>query len=198
MLAERPVTWSGALRPPLDNQSVYPKTESGRLTTWIGVGGTPQSVMRAAHYGLPMMLAVIGGDPKRFLPFADLYRRGLKDLGKPELPVGLHSHGFVGETDAQAKEDLFADYKRMRDKIGAERGWSPMSRADFEREIEHGSLYVGSPETVARKIAASVKALGISRFDMKYSAGPLSHAKMMRSIELYGRKVIPLVREMLA
>jgi alkanesulfonate monooxygenase SsuD/methylene tetrahydromethanopterin reductase-like flavin-dependent oxidoreductase (luciferase family) len=185
------------LRPPLDNQSVYPKTESGRLTTWIGVGGTPQSVMRAAHYGLPMMLAVIGGDPKRFLPFADLYRRALNETGKAELPVGLHSHGFVGETDAQAKEDLFADYKRMRDKIGAERGWSPMSRADFEREIEHGSLYVGAPETVARKIAATVKALGVSRFDMKYSAGPLSHEKMMRSIELYGRKVIPLVREML-
>jgi len=198
VLKEQPVTWSGALRPPLQNQSIYPKTESGRLTTWIGVGGTPQSVMRAAHYGLPMMLAVIGGDPKRFLPFADLYRRALKDMGKAELPVGLHSHGFVGETDAQAKEDLFADYKRMRDKIGAERGWSPMSRADFEREITHGSLYVGSPETVARKIAASVKALGVSRFDMKYSAGPLSHGKMMRSIELYGRKVIPLVREMLS
>jgi alkanesulfonate monooxygenase SsuD/methylene tetrahydromethanopterin reductase-like flavin-dependent oxidoreductase (luciferase family) len=185
------------MRPPLENQSVYPKTESGRLTTWIGVGGTPQSVMRAAHYGLPMMLAIIGGDPKRFAPFADLYRRALKELGKAELPVGVHSHGFVGETDAQAREDLFADYKRMRDKIGAERGWSPMSRADFEREIEHGSLYVGAPETVARKIAATVKALGVSRFDMKYSAGPLSHEKMMRSIELYGRKVIPLVREML-
>ena len=197
VLAERPVTWSGTTRPPLDNLSVHPKTESGRLTTWIGVGGTPQSVMRAAHYGLPMMLAIIGGDPKRFAPFADLYRRALKETGKAELPVGVHSHGFVGETDAQAKEDLFADYKRMRDKIGGERGWSPMSRADFEREIEHGSLYVGSPETVARKIAATVKALGVSRFDMKYSAGPLSHEKMMRSIELYGRKVIPLVREML-
>ena len=102
------------------------------------------------------------------------------------------------ETDAQAREDLFADYKRMRDKIGAERGWPPLTRADFEREIEHGSLYVGSPQTVARKIAATVQALAVSRFDMKYSAGPLSHEKMMRSIELYGSKVIPLVREMLA
>jgi alkanesulfonate monooxygenase SsuD/methylene tetrahydromethanopterin reductase-like flavin-dependent oxidoreductase (luciferase family) len=167
------------------------------LTTWIGVGGTPQSVVRAAHYGLPMMLAVIGGDPKRFAPFADLYRRALNEAGKAELPVGLHSHGFVGETDAQAREDLFADYKRMRDRIGAERGWPPMSRADFEREIEQGSLYCGSPETVARKIVASAKALRISRFDMKYSAGPLSHDRMMRCIELYGRKVIPLVREMM-
>lgn len=197
VLREQPVTWSGTTRPPLADQSVYPKTQSGRLTTWIGVGGTPQSVLRAAHYGLPLMIAVIGGDPRRFAPFADLYRRALREMGKPELPVGLHSHGFVAETDAQAREDLFADYKRMRDKIGAERGWPPMTRGDFEREIEHGSLYVGSPETVARKITASVKALGVSRFDMKYSAGPLSHEKMMRSIALYGGKVIPLVREML-
>jgi alkanesulfonate monooxygenase SsuD/methylene tetrahydromethanopterin reductase-like flavin-dependent oxidoreductase (luciferase family) len=198
VLKQQPTTWRGTTRPPLENQSVYPKTESGRLATWIGVGGTPQSVMRAAHYDMPMMLAIIGGDPKRFVPFADLYRRALGEMGKPELPVGVHSHGFVAETDAKAREDLFADYKRMRDKIGGERGWSPMSRTDFEREIEHGSLYVGSPETVARKITATVKALKASRFDMKYSAGPLSHEKMMRSLELYGRKVIPLVREMLA
>jgi alkanesulfonate monooxygenase SsuD/methylene tetrahydromethanopterin reductase-like flavin-dependent oxidoreductase (luciferase family) len=109
----------------------------------------------------------------------------------------VHSHGFVGESDAQAKEDLFGDYKRMRDRIGAERGWPPLTHADFEREIAHGSLYVGSPETVARKIVSTVKALGVARFDLKYSAGPLSHEKMMRSIELYGRKVIPLVRDML-
>jgi probable LLM family oxidoreductase len=197
VLKEQPVTWRGALRPPLQNQGVYPKTESGRLTTWIGVGGTPQSVVRAAHYGMPMMLAIIGGEPRRFAPFADLYRGALKELGKAELPIGVHSPGYVGETDAQAREEFFGDYKRMRDKIGAERGWPPLTRADFEREVEHGSLYLGSPETVARKIAATVKALGVSRFDMKYSAGPLSHAKMMRCIELYGRKVIPLVREML-
>ena len=198
VLQEKPVTWSGSIRPPLKNQSVYPKTQSGRLTTWIGVGGTPQSVMRAAHYGMPMMLAIIGGDPRRFTPFADLYRRALQEMGKPALPVGVHSHGFVGETDAEAREELFADYKRMRDRIGAERGWPPLTRADFEREIEHGSLYVGAPETVARKIAGTAKALGVSRFDLKYSAGPLSHEKMMRSIELYGREVIPLVRDMLA
>ena len=198
VLTQQPVTWSGSIRPPLKNQNVYPKTESGRLVTWIGVGGTPQSVMRAAHYGMPMMLAIIGGDPRRFSPFADLYRRALQEMGKPEMPLGVHSHGFVGETDAKAREDLFADYKRMRDKIGAERGWPPLTPADFEREIEHGSLYVGAPETVARKIAGTAKALGVSRFDLKYSAGPLSHEKMMRSIELYGRKVIPLVREMIA
>ena len=198
VLTQQPVTWSGQLRPPLKNQSVFPKTESGRLTTWVGVGGTPQSAVRAAHYGMPMMLAIISGDPKRFAPFADLYRRALKEMNKPELPVGVHSHGFVGETDEAARADLFADYKRMRDKIGAERGWPPLTPADFAREIEHGSLYVGSPETVARKIAATVKALGAARFDLKYSAGPLPHEKMMRSIDLYGRKVMPLVRDMLA
>jgi probable LLM family oxidoreductase len=198
VLKQQPVTWRGHLRPPLQNQSVYPKTESGRLTTWIGVGGTPQSAMRAAHYAMPMMLAIIGGDPRRFTAFADLYRRALHQMGKPELPVGVHSHGFVGETDAQAKDLLFTDYKRMRDKIGAERGWPPLTPSDFAREIEHGSLYVGSPETVARKIVSTVKAVGAARFHMKYSAGPLSHEKMMQSIELYGRKVIPLVRDMLA
>src|SRR3974390_1271935 len=198
VLTQQPVTWRGNLRAPLNSQNVYPKTQSGRLTTWIGVGGTPESVMRAAHYGMPMMLAIIGGDPKRFAPFADLYRRALEQLGKPQLPVGVHSHGFVGDHDAQARESLFPDYKRMRDKIGAERGWPPLTRTDFEREIEHGSLYVGSPETVARKIASTARTLGVARFDMKYSAGPLSHEKMMRSIELYGRKVIPLVRDMLA
>ena len=197
VLTQQPVTWSGTTRPPLKNQNVFPKTESGRIKTWIGVGATPQSVLRAAHYGLPLMLAIIGGDPRRFAPFADLYRRALAQAGKPELPVGVHSHGFVAATDAQAKEDLFADYKRMRDRIGAERGWPPLTRDHFEQEIAHGSLYVGSPATVARKIVATVQALALARFDMKYSAGPLPHDKMMRSIELYGRKVIPLVREML-
>ncbi len=198
VLTQEPVTWRGSTRPPLQRQSVFPKTESGRLKTWIGVGVTPQSAMRAARYGMPLMLAIIGGDPRRFAPFADLYRRALAEAGKPELPVGVHSHGFVGATDADAKEALFADYKRMRDRIGAERGWPPLTRDHFEQEITHGSLYVGAPETVARKIVATVKALGLSRFDMKYSAGPLSHDKMMRSIELYGRRVMPLVRDMVA
>ncbi|MDP2296463.1 MAG: LLM class flavin-dependent oxidoreductase [Pseudolabrys sp.] len=197
VIKQQPVTWSGNTRPPLKNQPIFPKTESDGLTTWIGVGGTPESVMRAAHYGFPMMLAIIGGDPKRFAPFVDLYKRVLDDMKKPMLPVGVHSHGYVAETDAQAREELFTDYKRMRDKIGAERGWAPFGTAEFEREMAHGSLYVGSPETVARKIAATVKALGASRFDMKYSAGPLPHARMMRCIELYGHKVAPMVRDIL-
>jgi alkanesulfonate monooxygenase SsuD/methylene tetrahydromethanopterin reductase-like flavin-dependent oxidoreductase (luciferase family) len=144
------------------------------------------------------MLAIIGGDPARFTPYADLYRRAFAQLGEPVLPIGVHSPGYVAATDELAREEFFSDYKQMRDRIGGERGWPPMGRDEFENEVRHGSLYLGSPETVARKIAATVKTLGLSRFQMKYSAGPLSHEKMMRCIGLYGEKVVPLVRDMLA
>ncbi|BDZ44324.1 LLM class flavin-dependent oxidoreductase [Naasia aerilata] len=198
LLEEGPVTWSGSLRASLANQEVYPKTDSGHLKTWIGVGGSPESVVRAARYGIPMLLAIIGGDPKRFLPYADLYRRALTQLESDPLPIGVHSPGHLAPTDEEARTQLFPHYKAMRDRIGRERGWSPMSTGEYEQEIEHGSLYVGSPETVARKIAATASALGIARFDLKYSAGPLPHDAMMRSIELYGTQVIPRVRELLA
>ncbi|WP_019173397.1 LLM class flavin-dependent oxidoreductase [Pseudaminobacter salicylatoxidans] len=192
------VTWQGSIRPPLNEQSVYPPTESGTLKTWIGVGGSPESVIRAARYDLPLMLAIIGGDPKRFRPFVDLYHRALDQLGQDTKPIGVHSPGYVADTDEQAREELWPNYKKMHDRIGAERGWPPTSRATFDSEADMGSLYVGSPETVARKIASTVKALGISRFQMKYSNGPLPHEKMMRSIELYGTKVLPMVRDLLA
>ena len=198
LLKQGPVNWSGRLRPPLKNQGIFPTIESGTLKTWIGVGGSPESVVRAAQYNLPLMLAIIGGDPKRFTPYADLYRRALNQLGKPELPIGVHSPGYVAETDAQAREEFWPDYKKMRDRIGGERGWGPMGRKEFDQEADYGSLYIGSPETVARRIVATVKALGVSRFDMKYSAGTLPHEKIMRCIELYGRKVIPLAREIFA
>jgi alkanesulfonate monooxygenase SsuD/methylene tetrahydromethanopterin reductase-like flavin-dependent oxidoreductase (luciferase family) len=176
---------------------VYPTTESGRLSTWIGVGGSPESVVRAARHGLPLTLAIIGGDPRRFAPFVALYHRALDQLGKPRMPVGVHSPGYVAESDAQAREELYPAYSEMRNRIGAERGWPPTSRAEFEHEIESGSLYVGAPDTVAKKIVATVKGLGFSRFDMKYSAGTLDHGKLMRCIELYGREVIPRVRTLL-
>ncbi len=197
LISGEPVTWEGSIRPPLKDQRVFPPIERGTLKTWIGVGGTPESVVRAARYGLPLMLAIIGGDPKRFRPYVDLYHRALGQLEKPTLPVGVHSPGYIADTDAQAREELFPDYKKMRDRIGAERGWPPMGRDEFDGEADGGSLYVGSPETVAKKIAATVRALGIDRFDLKYSGGPLPHHKLMRCIELYGTKVIPLVREML-
>ncbi len=197
LLRSDTVTWEGHTRPPLKNQRVFPPIENGPLKTWIGVGGSPESVVRAAHYDLPLALAIIGGDPKRFRPFVDLYHRAFAQFGRPAKPIAVHSPGHVGDTDAQAKEDYWTGYKAMHDKIGGERGWPPIGRAQFEQEVEHGSLYVGAPETVARKIASTAKALGLVRFDMKYSAGTLPHDRMMRSIELYGTKVMPLVRDML-
>ena len=198
LLKQEPVNWQGRLRPPLQNQMVFPPVERGSLRTWIGVGGSPESVVRAAHYDLPLMLAIIGGDPKRFAPYVDLYHRASKEFGRPTKAIGVHSPGHVAETDEKAREQFWPDYKIMRDRIGKERGWPPMSRDEFAQEADHGSLYIGSPETVARKIASTVKALGLARFQLKYSAGPLPHKKLMACIELYGRKVIPLVRDMLA
>ena len=192
------VTWRGTTRAPLEGKHVYPPTENGRLTTWIGVGGSPESVVRAAKYGMPLMLAIIGGNPLRFAPYIDLYSRALAQRGVEPLPVGVHSPGHIADTDAQAREEVWPAWRDMRNRIGAERGWGPTSRAEFDREIEAGSLYVGAPDTVARKIAATAGALGIARFDMKYSAGTLAHDKLMRSIELYGREVIPRVRAHLA
>lgn len=198
LIAGGRVNWSGSIRPPLKDQLVFPTLESAPLKTWIGVGGSPESVVRAARYRLPMLLAIIGGDPARFKPYVDLYHRAFAQLGEPAKPIGVHSPGHVAETDEAAREGFFPGYKRMRDRIGAERGWPPMGRDEFDREIESGSLYVGSPETVARRIAATVRTLGVQRFQLKYSAGPVEHEKLMRGIELYGARVIPLVRDMLA
>jgi probable LLM family oxidoreductase len=197
LLRNDTVTWQGKLRPPLKDQRIFPSIEAGPLKTWIGVGGSPESVVRAAHYDLPLALAIIGGDPKRFRPFVDLYHRAFAQFGRPVKEIAVHSPGHVADTDAQAREEYWVGYKGMHDRIGAERGWPPIGRAQFDQEVEHGALNVGAPETVARKIAATAKALGIVRFDMKYSAGTLGHDKMMRCIELYGSKVMPLVREML-
>jgi probable LLM family oxidoreductase len=198
LLAEKPVTWKGNTRSPLEDQLVFPTTESG-LKVWVGVGGSPESVIRAAHHGLPLMLAIIGGDPARFGPYADLYRRALDEFGRQPLPIGVHSPGFVADTDEQARDILWPYYKEGRDRIGAERGWPPATRAGYEREAsDSGSLYVGSPETVARKIARTVSTLAVDRFDLKYSSGRLPHDLLMRNIELYGSKVLPMVRDMLA
>lgn len=196
LLPQQPVSWEGSIRPPLKDQLVYPPVEHGPLKTWIGVGGSPESVIRAVRYDLPLMLAIIGGAPLRFKPFVDLYHRAYAQVGKAPKPIGVHSPGYVAATDEQAKEEFFPAYKQMRDRIGAERGWPPMGREEFDLEVATGSLYLGSPETVARKIAATAKGLGIARFQLKYSAGPLAHERLMECIRLYGEKVIPLVREM--
>lgn len=191
------VTWKGSTRAPLERQRPFPRTESGKLVVWIGVGGSPESVVRAARYALPLTLAIIGGDPRRFLPYVQLYHNALDKLGHPRLPIAVHSPGYVAESDGQARADLFAPWRDMRNRIGAERGWPPTTAREFEAEIEEGSLYVGAPDTVARRITATIRALGLARFTMKYSAGTLAHEKLMRCIELFGREVIPRVRELL-
>jgi probable LLM family oxidoreductase len=198
LLDERPVTWSGTTRAPLIDADVFPKTESGRLPTWVGVGGSPQSVVRTARYGLPLMLAIIGGAPERFAPYIDLYRRAADQLGTVAHPVGMHSPGFVADTDEQAKEIFYPRFKEIRDRIGALRGWPPLRRSEFEHEVEHGSLYLGSPETVARKMAKAIRSVGVGRFDLIYSAGSIPASARMRAVELFGAKVLPMTRDLLA
>jgi probable LLM family oxidoreductase len=198
LLDEKPVTWSGTTRPALAGADVFPKTESGRLTTWVGVGGSPQSVVRTARYGFPLMLAIIGGPPERFAPYLDLYRRAAEQFGTVAHPVGMHSPGFVADTDEEAREVYWPHYRVIRDRIGALRGWPPIRREEFAAEIEHGSLYIGSPDTVARKIARAVSTLGVGRFDLIYTSGAQPIGARLRAVELFGSRVIPQVREMLA
>ena len=198
LLKEAPVTWTGQTRPALNKQTVFPPTESGSIKTWIGVGGSPESVIRAAHYGMPLMLAIIGGAPLAFAPLVDLYHRALAQFEKPTLSIGEHSPGYVAATDAQAREEMWPHYEAMQNRIGQERGWGPATRERFEQDAgPDGAVFVGSPETVATKIATVVKGLSLSRFDLKYSIGTLPHEKLMNSIELYGTRVAPLVREQL-
>jgi alkanesulfonate monooxygenase SsuD/methylene tetrahydromethanopterin reductase-like flavin-dependent oxidoreductase (luciferase family) len=198
LLRQQPVTWTGRTRASLSNQRVYPPVE-GTLRAWVGVGGSPDSVVRAARHGLPLILAIIGGSPTRFLAYADLYRRTLEAKGVPPLPIGVHSPGHVAATDEAARDDLRPHYLAMMNRIGRERGWSSIGSDHFEREASpEGALCVGSPETVAAKIASTARALGLSRFSLKYSAGTLPHEKLMTSIELYGTRVVPRVRELLA
>jgi len=157
---------------------------------------TPLAKLLLGDVG-PMMLAIIGGDPRRFLPYVDLYKRAFAQAGRPVLPLGVHSPGHIADTDQRARDEAWEGYRTLRDRIGRERGWGPFSRAEFEHEVDHGSMYVGSPDTVARKIAATMRDLGLTRFDMKYSQGTLPHEALMRSVTLYGSKVIPMVRQLL-
>jgi probable LLM family oxidoreductase len=198
LLEEKPVTWSGTTRAPLENADVFPKTDSGRLDTWVGVGGSPQSVIRTAQYGLPLMLAIIGGAPSRFASYVDLYRRAAAQFGTTSHPVGMHSPGFIADTDEEASEIFWPRYRVMHDRIGALRGWPPIERRQYEAEVAEGSLYVGSPDTVARKIASAVQTLDVGRFDLIYTAGSIPASARLRAVELYGTEVIPRVRALLA
>lgn len=196
--SEGAVTWTGTTRPPLHDQRIYPTTASG-LRTWVGVGGSPESVVRAARHGLPLMLAVIGGEPLRFAPYVELFQRALDRFGHAPQPVGMHSPGHVAPTDEEAREAYWPHWSVMRDRIGRERGWPPTSRAEFEATAgPDGALFVGGPDTVARKIARVAPALGLTRFVLKYSSGTLPHADLCRCIELYATEVVPRVRALVA
>lgn len=194
---EKPVTWSGTKRPALQNADIYPKTEKGTIETFVGIGGSPQSVIRAAAYDIPPIFAIIGGAPDRFAAYADLYKRAVKDFGHMARPIGMHSPGYIAETDEEAVKKAFPLFKRAFDRIGKSRGWQPMTRDSFMNEVKHGSLYVGSPETVAKKIANAMKVVGATRFDLVYGFGPVPAADRLKMVELYGSKVIPRVRELL-
>jgi probable LLM family oxidoreductase len=198
LLKGGPVTWSGRTRTPLAGHIVHPAIERGQLRAWVGVGGSPDSVVRAAKHGLPLTLAIIGGNPLRFRPYVDLYYESLKRYGHLRQPIAVHSPGHVADTDEEAKADLWPHYEAMIGRIGRERGWPPPSRAQFEREAGHdGALYVGSAATVADKIVTTARLLDLSRFNMKYSNGTLPHEQLVRSIQLFAEQVAPQVREAL-
>jgi alkanesulfonate monooxygenase SsuD/methylene tetrahydromethanopterin reductase-like flavin-dependent oxidoreductase (luciferase family) len=185
------------MRPALTDADVFPKTESG-LRTWVGVGGSPESVVRVARHGVGLMLAIIGGPAARFAPFVELYRRSIAAFGTQEHPIAVHSPGHIADTDDEAWDGAYSGFEAMNNTIGKERGWPEYSRARFQNDVgSAGAIYSGSPERVAQKIADTVRTLGIGRFDLKYATGTISHEQMMRSIELYGTEVIPRVRELL-
>ena len=198
LLRDQPVTWSGSSRAPLREQFVYPAIAPGAIPAWIGVGGSPQSVVRAARYGLPLMLAIIGGHPTRFVPFVELYERALEQFGQPPLPIGMHSLGMIADTDEEAQDVHWPIYESIMRIRGGERGFLPPTRERYEMDVTEGALFVGSPETVATKIAAAARDLHLSRFDLKYDATDSPIAAQRRSIELFGREVIPRVRELFA
>ncbi|GAA4526286.1 LLM class flavin-dependent oxidoreductase [Brachybacterium paraconglomeratum] len=192
-----PITWSGSTRAPLKEQPLYPPLERA-LPTWVAVGGSPNSVVRAARHGLPLMLAIIGGSADRFAPYVRLFHEANEKLGNDRLPVGVHSPGHIAIDDATARDQLASHWIHNRNEIGRERGWGPSGIAEFDAEMQNGALYAGSPETVAQKIASTIRTLGVDRFDLKYANGPMPHQRLMESIELYGTVVIPRVRELLA
>ena len=198
LLREQPVTWSGKFRSAVTDQFVSPPIPAGHIPTWVGVGGSPQSVVRAARFGLPLMLAVIAGSPERFAPYVELYKRALEQYSQPELPIGLHSLGFVADTDEDASRIQWPYYKEQFEWAARERGWRPPTYEQFLAEVDHGSMYVGSPETVAHRIAAAARTLDLSRFHLHYAIGRVPHDQRLANIELFGRDVIPRVRELLA
>jgi probable LLM family oxidoreductase len=194
------ISWKGKHRPAIENRGVYPRPLQKELPIWVAIGGTPESVMRAANKGLPMALAIIGGEPARFVPFTDLYKEIWNTAGHTtKFQLAINSHGFIGDDSQKAADDFYGPYAFVMSKIGRERGWSPMNRSHFElmREPE-GSLLVGSPQQVIDKILYNFELFGNTRFLLHISVGTLPHEKVMRSIELLGTVVAPAVKKAIA
>lgn len=193
-LREQPtITWSGKHRPPLSGQPVFPRPHQESLPVWVGVGGSPESFIRAGALGLPLMVAIIGGQPARFRPLVDLYREAGRNAGHTNLRVGVHFPGYVADSDDQAGDDFFPGFARLFSRIGKERGWPPTTRAQFEAgRGSDGALLVGSPDTIVAKLRAFDQALGgIDRVTFQMSVANLPHDKMLRSIRLLGEAVAP-------
>ncbi|WP_256752439.1 LLM class flavin-dependent oxidoreductase [Mesorhizobium sp. Mes31] len=192
------VTWSGNLRTPINDRGVYPRPFQDRLPVWIAIGGTPQSAARAGALGLPLALAIIGGEPARFAPLFDLYREAARRAGSDPagLATSINVHGFIAETTEQAADDFYGPQAEVMNRIGRERGWGPTSRAHFDQSRSPtGALFVGNPEQVAEKIVAQHKIFGNDRFLLQMAIGVMPHAKIMKAIELYGTRVAPIVRK---
>ena len=198
-MKDAPVTWQGTTRAPLRDQDVVPHLESGPFPVWVGVGGSPESVIRAARYGFSLMLAIIGGPPARFAPFSQLFHQALQKFGRPELPVGVHAPGHVAETDEQAQAEFWPHWRETLTRVSKERGFRPPTEESFAYDVgPEGALYIGSPETVATKIVTNLELLGASRFDLKFGMPGLTHDQLMTTIELYGTQVIPRVRALVS
>ncbi len=189
------VTWSGKHRPALDNAAIYPRPIQNPIPTWVAVGGTPNSAARTGALGLPMALAIIGGLPERFAPLAEIHRRAAEKFGHGAPPLSINSHGFIAENSQQAADIAYPAFAMTMDKIGKERGWPPMSRQQFEQSRAlRGANFVGSPEEVIEKILFQHEIFGHQRFMIQFSVGTLPHEKLLRSIELFGTKVAPVIR----
>ncbi len=190
------VTWSGRFRPPLEDQAIYPRPEQAPFPIWVGVGGSPGSMVRAAERGLPVALAIIGGSPDRFAVLANLHRRSLAEAGydPAQVPLAVHAHGYIADDPDQAAEEFYPSYATAMTMIGQERGWGPMTRPQFEAmRSPAGSLVLGDPTEVAAKILRWGEVLGIQRFMLHVSVGTMPHAQVLRTIELLGTEVAPLV-----
>ena len=191
------ISWQGKHRPSINNRGVYPRPLQQELPIWVAVGGTPQSVVRAADYGLPLALAIIGGEPRRFAPFAKLYRDAYAAAGfyPATAQIAVHSHGYIADDSQRAAEEYWGPYAHVMSQIGRERGWPLTTRAQFEAmRAPDGALLVGSPQQVIDKILMEREVLGLTRFLLHISVGTLPHAQVMRSIELFGTVVAPAIR----